>query len=93
MLSGCTIFQARNDLDRSGRLNDENIVVPKELGAEGNTTTNILAANGDSLSYARSPAETLRIVYGSANASIPGGFYPKGVTGVIGNYYFSNPDE
>lgn len=85
-------MQARNRLDRSGRILDENNEVPVQLGAENKTTTNILAGNDDSLSYARNPPETIRIVYGTGNAHVAGGVFPKGVSGTIGDYYRRNQD-
>ncbi|WJX24480.1 hypothetical protein P8452_13581 [Trifolium repens] len=44
---------------------------------------NILVGDESSLSYPRTPDEILRIVYGSGDESIPGGFYPKGANGRI----------
>ncbi|KAK2394772.1 desiccation-related protein PCC13-62 [Trifolium repens] len=44
---------------------------------------NILVGDESSLSYPRTPDEILRIVYGSGDESIPGGFYPKGGNGRI----------
>ncbi|XP_045792346.1 desiccation-related protein PCC13-62-like [Trifolium pratense] len=48
--------------------------------------SNILVGDATSLSYSRSPREILRIIYGSGNESIPGGFYPKGGNGRIARY-------
>ncbi|XP_057755513.1 ferritin-like catalase Nec2 [Arachis stenosperma] len=76
------ISQLRNTLGKGG-IKDEGLVVPKELGAEGNVTGNILAGNIFSYSYARSPQEILRIVYGTSNERTPGGFYPQGGRGTI----------
>lgn len=56
---------------------DEGVLLPNNtLGAENPTTSNILSANFNSVSYARTPAEILRIVYGG-NESVPGGFFPQ----------------
>ncbi|XP_048138942.1 desiccation-related protein PCC13-62-like [Rhodamnia argentea] len=72
----------RNRLAMCG-LKDEGIMVPKELGAENRTTSNVLSADVDSLSYSRSPPEILRIIYGSGSEYKPGGFYPDGGNGRI----------
>ncbi|XP_030532793.2 desiccation-related protein PCC13-62-like [Rhodamnia argentea] len=61
----------------------EGIMVPKELGAENRTTSNVLSAEVDSLSYSRTPPEMLRIIYGSGSEYKPGGFYPDGGNGRI----------
>ncbi|XP_016901050.2 desiccation-related protein PCC13-62-like [Cucumis melo] len=62
---------------------DEGVIVPRSLGAENRTEINILAADVNSLMYTRTPQEVLRIVYGSGNESVPGGFFPKGANGRI----------
>ncbi|CAK7326299.1 unnamed protein product [Dovyalis caffra] len=72
----------RNRLGHAG-IKDEGLVVPKWLGAEGRIGGNVLAGDEFSLGYARTPEEILRVVYGSGNESIPGGFYPKGADGRI----------
>lgn len=66
---------------------DEGLVVPKYLGAEGMITGNILSADADSLSYARTAAQVLATVYGTGSPSKPGGFYPKGGRGPIAESY------
>ncbi|XP_074311592.1 ferritin-like catalase Nec2 [Silene latifolia] len=76
----------RNKLGMCG-IKDEGIIVPPELGAEGRSCTNVLSANQDSLSYPRTPAEILRIVYGTGNEHVPGGFYPEGGNGEIARMY------
>lgn len=48
---------------------------------------NILAGDENSLSYSRTPIEILRIVYGSGDEHVPGGFYPRGGDGVIAKSY------
>ncbi|KAJ6949940.1 desiccation-related protein PCC13-62-like [Populus alba x Populus x berolinensis] len=62
---------------------DEGLIVPPELGAENRTTSNILSADGDSLSYARNAYEIFRIIYGTGNEHRPGGFLPRGGNGKI----------
>ncbi|XP_021772887.1 desiccation-related protein PCC13-62-like [Chenopodium quinoa] len=79
----------RNKLGMCG-IKDEGVVVPPELGAEGRTSTNVLSANQDSLSYARTPAEILRVLYETGNEHHPGGFYPKGANGEIARMYLKD---
>lgn len=64
-------------------LKDEGLIVPPFLGAENRTTGNILSADVESLSYKRTPAEILRILYTTSNEHIPGGFFPLGGNGRI----------
>ncbi|KAF3792874.1 Desiccation-related protein PCC13-62 [Nymphaea thermarum] len=66
---------------------DEGLTVPLELGAEGRIRGNILSGDMHSLSYARTPAEILRIVYGTGSEREPGGFFPKGGNGEIARSY------
>lgn len=80
------ISALRNKLAGEGN-KDEGIIVPKELGAENKTTSNVLSANAYSISYKRTPAEILRIVYGSGKESVPGLFYPKGGNGKIAKQF------
>ena len=75
------ISMLRNELSHA--LLDEGLEVPKYLGSEMKVTGNILSANKDSISYARTPEQLFATVYGTGNASKPGGFYPKGGQGVI----------
>ncbi|KAG0583008.1 hypothetical protein M758_3G104800 [Ceratodon purpureus] len=75
------ISMLRNNLSHA--FVDEGLVVPKEIGAEMNVTGNILSADKDSVAYARTPAQVFATVYGTGDASKPGGFYPKGAQGVI----------
>ncbi|KAG2540834.1 desiccation-related protein PCC13-62-like [Panicum virgatum] len=72
----------RNRLGRCGVM-DEGLTVPRELGAEGAICTNVLSADRDSLSYARTPAELLRALYLTGDEHMPGGFYPEGANGRI----------
>ncbi|XP_027106926.1 ferritin-like catalase Nec2 [Coffea arabica] len=76
------ISKLRNKLGKDG-IKDEGIFVPLKLGAEGRTSSNVLSANSYSISYERGPEEILRIVYGTGNEHVPGGFYPKGGNGKI----------
>ncbi|KAL2941016.1 Desiccation-related protein PCC13-62 [Bienertia sinuspersici] len=76
----------RNKLGMCG-IKDEGIIVLPKLGAEGRTCTNVLSSNRDSLSYARTPAEILRVLYETGNEHIPGGFYPKGGNGEVARMY------
>ncbi|XP_010479201.1 PREDICTED: desiccation-related protein PCC13-62-like [Camelina sativa] len=81
------ISELRNKLGKTG-LKDEGLMVRKADGAEGKVIGNVLAGDESSLSYDRTPEEILRIVYGSGNESIPGGFYPKGANGDIAKLYY-----
>lgn len=76
------ISDLRNNLGHAG-IKDEGIVVPTYKGAEGKISGNVLAGDHYSLSYARTPEEILRIMYGGGNEHVPGGFYPKGADGRI----------
>ncbi|KAI9194900.1 hypothetical protein LWI28_010016 [Acer negundo] len=76
------ISSLRNKLGYTG-LKDEGLIVPKSDGAEGKIAGNVLAGDRDSVAYARTPEEILRIVYGSGDEGVPGGFYPKGGDGRI----------
>ncbi|KAL9859339.1 hypothetical protein AtNW77_Chr1g0046741 [Arabidopsis thaliana] len=80
------ISDLRNKLGKAG-VKDEGLIVPKFMGAEGQVIGNVLVGNELSLSFDRTPEEILRIVYGSGNESVPGGFYPKGADGEIAKSY------
>ncbi|PON96583.1 Desiccation-related protein [Trema orientale] len=82
------ISELRNELAKCG-IKDEGLRVPKVLGAENRTTSNILSADPSSLSYARTPQEILRTVYGTGNESRPGGFYPRGANGNIARSFLA----
>ncbi|GMH13148.1 hypothetical protein Nepgr_014989 [Nepenthes gracilis] len=84
------LSKLRNQLGKCG-VKDEGIIVPPELGAEGKSTTNVLSANKDSISYQRTPAEILRILYDTGDEHLPGGFYPSGANGKIAQQYLSKP--
>ncbi|RYR12629.1 hypothetical protein Ahy_B04g070079 isoform A [Arachis hypogaea] len=57
---------------------------------EGRVVGNVLAANNASLSYDRTPEEILRIVYGTGDAHIPGGFFPNGASGAIAKSFLQS---
>lgn len=76
------LSQLRNKLGKCG-IKDEGIIVTPKLGAENKTWTNVLVGNFDSISYDRNPAEILRIVYGTGDQQVPGGFFPNGANGNI----------
>nr|GMD74507.1 desiccation-related protein PCC13-62-like [Ipomoea batatas] len=80
------ISELRNNLGKDG-VKDEGLIVRRSESAEGKTTGNILSADANSISYARTPEEILRIVYGTGNERKPGGFYPKGAKGRIAQSY------
>ena len=76
------ISDYRNRLAMCGN-KDEGLFVPLNLGAENRTTSNILSADANSLSYQRTPPEILRFLYGTGDESRPGGFFPHGGNGKI----------
>ncbi|KAJ4771857.1 Desiccation-related protein PCC13-62 [Rhynchospora pubera] len=82
------ISKLRNTIGKQG-LKDEGLIVPLELGAEGRISGNVIAGDRDSVAYDRSPEEVLRIVYGTGNESVPGGFLPQGGGGQIARSYLS----
>ncbi|GAV73853.1 Ferritin_2 domain-containing protein [Cephalotus follicularis] len=79
----------RNSLAMCGN-KDEGLIVPLDLGAENRTDSNILSANVDSLSFARTPQEILRIIYGTGTEYKPGGFLPDGGNGKIAQGFLNN---
>ncbi|KAJ4727648.1 Desiccation-related protein PCC13-62 [Melia azedarach] len=84
------ISELRNRLGMCG-IKDEGLIVPLELGAENRTESNILSADANSLSYARTPPEILRIVYGTGSEYKPGGFFPHGGNGRIAREFLPEP--
>ncbi|KAK8499806.1 hypothetical protein V6N13_060872 [Hibiscus sabdariffa] len=76
------ISNLRNTLGHTDR-KDEGLIVPIDFGAEGKVIGNVLAGDQFSVAFDRTPEEILRIVYGTGNESIPGGFFPKGANGNI----------
>uniref|UniRef100_A0ACD5XKJ9 Uncharacterized protein n=1 Tax=Avena sativa TaxID=4498 RepID=A0ACD5XKJ9_AVESA len=84
------ISATRNQLGKCG-VKDEGLTVPPELGAEGRICTNVLSADRDSLSYPRTPAELLRILYLTGDEHVPGGFFPEGANGKIAREFLAKP--
>lgn len=82
------IAERANKLGMEG-IKSEGIVVSPWNGAEGKVSGNVIEGDKYSLSYGRTPEEILRILYGSGNETIPGGFYPHGANGHIAQYYFN----
>ncbi|XP_077219272.1 ferritin-like catalase Nec2 [Tasmannia lanceolata] len=80
----------RNRLAMCG-IKDEGVVVPPKSGAENKSSTNVLSADPNSLSYARTPREILRTVYGTGDEHRPGGFFPNGGNGRIARQYLEMP--
>ncbi|PIN10610.1 hypothetical protein CDL12_16799 [Handroanthus impetiginosus] len=76
------ISSLRDRLGNEG-LKDEGLIVPPSQGVGGGITGNILAGNQNSLAFNRTPEEVLRIVYGTGEVNVPGGFYPRGANGRI----------
>ncbi|TYJ03187.1 hypothetical protein E1A91_A12G011300v1 [Gossypium mustelinum] len=62
---------------------DEGLIVPLQLGAENRTSSNIVPGNANSLAYARSAREILRIVFTTGNATRSGGIFPRGLNGAL----------
>ncbi|XP_047963507.1 desiccation-related protein PCC13-62-like [Salvia hispanica] len=80
------ISELRNRLAKCG-VKDEGIIVPVCIGAENRTESNVLSADPNSLSYSRTPPEILRIVYGTGDEHVPGGFFPRGGRGKIATHF------
>ncbi|KAK1370702.1 Desiccation-related protein PCC13-62 [Heracleum sosnowskyi] len=83
------ISNLRNSLGMCGN-KDEGVFVPPILGAEMRTCSNVLSADINSLAYGRTPEEILRIVYGTGNERVPGGFFPEGANGTIAMKYLKH---
>lgn len=83
------ISKLRNKLGNEG-LKDEGLVVRRAKGAEGRVNGNILAGDKFSLAYSRSAEEILRIVYGTGDEHVPGGFYPVGGKGDIARSFLKH---
>ncbi|XP_052184326.1 ferritin-like catalase Nec2 [Diospyros lotus] len=83
------ISELRNKLGMMG-VKDEGLVVAAFQGAEGKIRGNVLAGDRESLSYARSPEEILRIVYGDGDEHVAGGFYPNGADGRIARSFLQS---
>ncbi|RLN28360.1 desiccation-related protein PCC13-62-like [Panicum miliaceum] len=82
------ISEWRNRMSGCGAKDEGVKVLDRQLGAERRTISNILGAGEDSLGFQRTPAEVLRILYGSRNEQIPGGFLPRGANGTIARGFF-----
>uniref|UniRef100_A0ACD5ZI43 Uncharacterized protein n=1 Tax=Avena sativa TaxID=4498 RepID=A0ACD5ZI43_AVESA len=78
----------RNGMSGCGAKDEGVKVLDRRQGAERRTISNILGAGVDSLGYQRTPAETLRILYGSRSEQVPGGFLPHGANGTIARGFF-----
>ncbi|TYI49072.1 hypothetical protein E1A91_D12G011000v1 [Gossypium mustelinum] len=62
---------------------DEGLIVPFQLGAENRSTSNVVPGDVNSLAHARFEREILRIVFGTGNATMPGGLFPDGFIGAL----------
>jgi len=82
------ISSLRNNLSHA--FVDEGLEVPISEGSDELVTGNVLSANNYSISYARTAQQVLETVYGTGNASIPGGFYPQGGNGTIALGYLKS---
>ncbi|RCV15170.1 hypothetical protein SETIT_3G036700v2 [Setaria italica] len=82
------ISEWRNRMSGCGAKDEGVKVLDRQQGAERRTISNILGAGDDSLGFQRTPAEVLRILYGSRNEQIPGGFLPRGANGTIARGFF-----
>lgn len=60
----------------------------RRQGFARRTISNMLGAVEDSLGFERTQAEVLRVLYGSRNEQIPGGFLPRGANGTIARGFF-----
>ncbi|XP_028753569.1 desiccation-related protein PCC13-62-like [Neltuma alba] len=83
------ISMLRDKLGKMG-MKDEGLVVANSVGAEGKISGNILAGDNTSVAYPRQPQEVLRIVYGTGDERVPGGFHPKGGDGRIAKSLLTN---
>ena len=81
------ISRLTNDLGKCGIKSEGILLDDTTLGAENRTTSNVLSADANSLSYARTEPEILRIVYGTGNERLPGGFFPLGANGKTARSY------
>ncbi|KAE8686119.1 Detected protein of unknown function [Hibiscus syriacus] len=76
------ISQLVNQLAGCG-VKDEGLMVPLQLGAENRTTSNVVPADVYSLASPRYERELLKILFGTGNATRPGGFFPSGFNGTL----------
>ncbi|KAK1259182.1 hypothetical protein QJS04_geneDACA021501 [Acorus gramineus] len=84
------ISRLRNSLGRAG-VKDSGLLARKNRTG-GHSMGEIVVWGPDSLAYARTPMELLRIFYGTGNESLPGGFFPVGVRGTIGQALLPGSD-
>lgn len=77
-----TTATAVNQLGLCG-VKNEGVIVPQSIGAENQTTVNVVTGDTFSLSPRRTEREVLRIVFGTANATRPGGIFPNGFVGTL----------
>ncbi|PPD79172.1 hypothetical protein GOBAR_DD23888 [Gossypium barbadense] len=68
----------------------EGLIVPLQLGAENRTTSNVVPGDVNSLAFVRFEREILRMVFGTGNATMPGGLFPRGF---FGSLYQRNRDS
>ncbi|XVF80561.1 hypothetical protein PTKIN_Ptkin15bG0083400 [Pterospermum kingtungense] len=76
------VAENANRLGNCG-IKNEGLIVPFRLGAENRTTSNVLQADVYSLSYPQTEREVMRTLYGTGDATRPGGFFPRGFGGFI----------
>ncbi|KAK1310280.1 hypothetical protein QJS10_CPA08g00357 [Acorus calamus] len=84
------ISRLRDSLGRSG-VKDSGLLARKNRTG-GHSKGEIVVWGPDSLAYARTSMELLRIFYGTGNESRPGGFFPVGVRGTIGQALLPDSD-
>jgi hypothetical protein len=86
------ISKLRNTLDGTypTQIDDRGLLVARNNGSYHMTSQEILVVNPTSgLAYARTAEQTIQIIYGTGDASKPGGFFPNGCVGRICNYYLN----
>ncbi|KAL4378415.1 hypothetical protein GQ457_02G002760 [Hibiscus cannabinus] len=85
-------FTVENLVDRAAEaanvrgkcgVKEEGLTVPVQQGAEGRTSVNIVAGDVNALAFTRNEPEVLRILFGTGNATVPGGVFPAGLPGII----------
>ncbi|KAJ7295211.1 hypothetical protein O6H91_Y207100 [Diphasiastrum complanatum] len=83
------LSKLRNRLDKASGIDDLGLTVHAPQTAAPGVHGSILSADTRWVAYSRTPEQILSIVYGTGNASKPGGFYPKGGNGDIARYYLN----
>ncbi|OMO57648.1 desiccation-related protein PCC13-62-like protein, partial [Corchorus capsularis] len=63
---------------------DEGLTDPSQFG----NTTNIIPLDNNGRVSSRTAREVLRVLYGTGNATAPGGVYPRGANGKIADQNF-----